>query len=351
MTDRTPTFNRRSLLAVGAAGWAGLQARPAFAFDSGWTRRADAPGVVQEIYPAVLENRVYVVGGLTPQAPESQQNISRRVFIYDVDADVWVEGPAFPEPRHHPFAVAVERRVFAFGGYSADFGGRWSSRATTHVLDTDSLDDGWREAAPMPAPQAETVGGVLNGRIHLVGGRRPAGARNAEWLDHADVTSHQIYDPAADSWDIGLPASTARNSAASVVIDGRLHVVGGRTVSGGNTPAHEVLSVDVDGPGPGMRWDKAAPMPKAQGGLAAATLGGKLYAFGGEFFAPGGGGGVFADAWVYDPAADAWEALAPMPTPRHGLGAVTVGDAIYTIAGAAQVGGADTTAIVEAYRP
>ncbi|MFN3610355.1 MAG: kelch repeat-containing protein [Hyphomonas sp.] len=107
--------------------------------------------------------------------------------------------------------------------------------------------------------------------------------------------------------------------------------------------AHEVYDARED------RWRTAAPMPQAQGGLAAAALGGKLYAFGGEFF--DNGGGVYREAWVYDPASDAWAAIAPMPHPRHGLGAVTVESAIYVIGGALKASGVETSALVEIYRP
>ena len=121
-------------------------------------------------------------------------------------------------------------------------------------------------------------------------------------------------------------------------------MVGGRTVAGGNTGAHEAYDARED------RWRSLAPMPQGQGGLAAAPVGGKLYAFGGEFFSPPPGG-VYAESWVYDPTADAWAAMAAMPHPRHGLGAIAMDGDIYVIGGALEVGGSQTSALVEIYRP
>jgi N-acetylneuraminic acid mutarotase len=77
-------------------------------------------------------------------------------------------------------------------------------------------------------------------------------------------------------------------------------------------------------------------MPQAQGGLAAATHEGKLYAFGGEQFVPNSK--VFPEAWVYDPRTDRWSALPPMPTPRHGHGAAVVGNRIFLMGGGEKVG-------------
>ena len=88
---------------------------------------------------------------------------------------------------------------------------------------------------------------------------------------------------------------------------------------------------------------------RAQGGLAAAALEGKLYAFGGEYF--DNGGGVYPESWMYDPQIDSWTALTDMLTPRHGLGAVTLRSSIYVIGGAKQASGIDTSPIVERFRP
>ncbi len=47
---------------------------------------------------------------------------------------------------------------------------------------------------------------------------------------------------------------------------------------------------------------------------------------------------TFEQNEAYDPSSDAWLTFAPLPTPRHGLGVVSFGDAIYVIAGGRQPG-------------
>ena len=90
-------------------------------------------------------------------------------------------------------------------------------------------------------------------------------------------------------------------------------------------------------------------MPQGQGGLAAAVSGGKVYAFGGEWF--DNGGGVYPNCWVYDPQADSWSAGPDMLSPRHGLGGVAIGDTIFAIGGALQASGRQTTGLVEMLTP
>jgi hypothetical protein len=70
-----------------------------------------------------------------------------------------------------------------------------------------------------------------------------------------------------------------------------------------------------------------------------------MYTFGGE--RPGG---VFPNHEAYDARTNTWATLAPLPTPRHGLGAVVLGGRIYTIAGGPAAGSAQTD-VVEVYAP
>ncbi len=62
---------------------------------------------------------------------------------------------------------------------------------------------------------------------------------------------------------------------------------------------------------------------------------GLIYVVGGELGRPT----TYPENEVYDPASNSWAAKAPIPTPRHGLAAVAVGDRIYVISGGPRPGG------------
>ncbi len=314
-----------------------------------WSIGPDLPIRVQEIYPAVLDGVLYVAGGLSPDTGLNDRiGISDRVFALTPGADRWSERAHLPQPLHHPNLVSLEGSIYAVGGFTATGGDAWTMTAGVQVYDPRL--DAWRDGPDMPQPFAETVAASLNGRLHLVTGRRPAGLTNRSWSDHADTNAHIMLDPVDRTWVTLRPAPTARNSAAGAVLDSALHVVGGRTVSGGNTPVHESYDPESD------LWTRRAPLPRPEtgpsgvGGLALAALHGALYAFGGEWF-DNSGGGVYSQIWRYDPKADQWREVGRMPTPRHGLGAVTVQDAIWTLGGAARAGGNATSAAAEMFTP
>jgi N-acetylneuraminic acid mutarotase len=83
-------------------------------------------------------------------------------------------------------------------------------------------------------------------------------------------------------------------------------------------------------------WTRKKPMQLPSHHVAFASLGDKIYAFGG-FTLPDSGPPAWRpldNAWEYDPAADSWKALAPMPTKRGAAGAAVVNGKIYVTGGA-----------------
>lgn len=307
----------------------------------GWSMGDALPFPVQEIYPCLHGGAIHLAGGFIAEAGRITGPTAAH-HVWRPDGAGWKAATPLPTARHHPHLMSFAGRLFVIGGFeSPSPEAVWVAQSTGWML--DEAAGVWQAAPELPLPCGEAV--VLvgdTGLLHLAGGRSP-GAANAGWNDQTDQTHHFVLDAPDGQWREAAPCPTARNSASGAVIDGRLHIVGGRSVAGGNTAVHEVYEAAED------RWRTAAPMPQAQGGLAAAELGGKLYAFGGEFF--NDGGGVYPETWVYDPASDAWDAIAPMPHPRHGLGAVALDGAIHVIGGALKVGGNETSAIVEIYRP
>lgn len=311
-----------------------------------WSGAPSLPEAVQEIYPCAHNGRLYLAGGLKAKngritgAAAAHRSWSPK----ESGVKAWRAEPALPAPRHHPHMISFQGRLLALAGFeSPPDRVQWHIQNTGWMMTQDMTT--WERLSPLPAPAAEAVVGVTGDNVlHLAGGRTWArSGQTGAWQDHIDTDHHFVLPSLSGPWERAAPCPYKRNSAAGGVIDGALHIVGGRRVGGGNLAHHTVYDARED------RWRDAAPMPQAQGGLAAASLNGKLYVFGGEYF--DNGGGVYRESWVYDPARDDWAALPDMPSPRHGLGAVELGGDIYVIGGALKASGVDTSARVEVFSP
>ncbi len=362
-------LTRRRVLTLGAAaltgGFAGGRtlAHPHGPGETGaslplgsWAPMANMPFPIQEIYPVehrlllktkgsvkpIFKSLLVNAGGLTPE-PKFKFNVSDKVTIYDAAKNEWSYGPSLPKPAHHVALVSNNGRLFSIGGFLRDKEGGWRMRSRCYVLD-NIYKGKWRDIARLPLPQAETVAASIRGRIHVVSGRSPGGSANTRWNDHIDTDKHWVYVASADRWIERRPIPKPLNSAAGAVFQDALYVIGGRTVTKGNLADVHVYDPLAD------RWQSAAPLPHSsnsaapigRGGLAAAVWRGHIYVFGGEW-RQGASGGVYSQVWEYDPKEDRWRAVAAMPRPRHGLGAVTLFDGIYVAGGAAKPGGEATS--------
>jgi N-acetylneuraminic acid mutarotase len=264
------------------------------------------PFAVQEIYPAAFQNRIVLTGGIVDD-PQLGIGASARTIVYLPEKAAWVDGPNLPIALHQPGLVALPDRLLAIGGFVADGSGFWQMQKAVFILDREL--GGWVAGPDLPAPRAEFVAAHVGGQVVIAGGRSSRGTSNLTYGDHADVNDTQLLHPLTNRWRPGRPAQIARNSAAGAVLDDKLHIVGGRVSAGGgirNLVNHEVYDPAAD------QWSVRAPMPQAQGGLAAAAFDNRLYAFGGEFF--GTRSGVYEEAWAYDPIATAGRRSHPCPS-------------------------------------
>ena len=93
------------------------------------------------------------------------------------------------------------------------------------------------------------------------------------------------------------------------------------------------------------KWTKKTSMPRPAHHAALAAANGKIYVIGG-FVPPkdtaipvGGAWEPIDNAWEYDPAADSWKSLPPLPGKRGSAIAAEVGGKIYVIGGATTMEG------------
>jgi kelch-like protein 17 (actinfilin)/kelch-like protein 20 len=112
---------------------------------------------------------------------------------------------------------------------------------------------------------------------------------------------------------------------AAAAIDGKLYVMGG--LDGQNRLENRLSSVERFDPATNA-WEAVAPMSTARAASAAAAIDGKLYVMGGY-----GPNGYLSSVERFDPVTNAWEAVAPMPTARTSPAAAAIDGKLYVMGG------------------
>jgi N-acetylneuraminic acid mutarotase len=309
-----------------------------------WQVKKDMPTARQEIYAASSNSIIYIPGGILTDIVTTTSAFE----AFDVKLNNWQQLASLPAPRHHITPVIINEKLYAMGGFEGPYP-KWVMKSDLFVYDIGS--DTWTKGQSLPEARGEHVSAVVDNRIHVIGGRVRQGAGDDHFDSYFDSDTHRVYDSSAHKWSAAASAPTARNSAAAVVIDGLIYVVGGRQnviQENGSQLQQNVAALEVYDPLKDS-WQVLTPMPEATGGSAAAASDGKLYVFGGEQWAPKHK--VFSNTWVYNPKTDNWTRGPDMPTARHGLAAATVGGAIYTIGGCTKVGGGAAVGTTETIQP
>ena len=290
---------------------------------SPWARAPDLlRGVAQETAAVAADGKIYVLGGF--------QSLERStlVQVFDPAACAWSRGPDMPKDVHHLNAAVVGSTIYVVGamqdgGSYTAIGDTWSWNPAT--------DAGWSIRTPMPAgtERGASAVGVIDGKIYVAGGLR-----------NGSRTDVSFYDPVGDTWTPAPPLPLPRDHACGGGIGGKLYVVGGRNLNPGS-PEANVFELT-----PGVGWIERVPMPTRRAGAACGVSGDRIIVAGGERNPAAGSRGVFPQVEAYNAILNTWETLAPMPTPRHGMGAA-VWDGRFYVPGGADQQGAGAVAIHE----
>lgn len=212
----------------------------------------------------------------------------------------------------------------------------------------------WSKAAPFPEASEELYGIGAGGKLYVFGGLAPA------WTPKGLVYE---YDPDADTWTKKKNMPLASHHVALAEMNGKIYVIGGFVKpEKGPTAWQPINNVWEYDPGADS-WKALAPLPSKRGSPNAVVHNGKIYVIGGAGLHPGSKETAVHPARphrslstneVYDPATNTWETRQPMPTARNHAAAGVVNNKIYVIGGrigAAFITKASNIGIVEEYDP
>jgi N-acetylneuraminic acid mutarotase len=335
-----------------------------------WARKADMKIPRGGLSTAVVDGKIYAIGGITRVGGLPQTLLT--VEVYDPATNKWTERAAMPTKRFSLSTAVVNGKIYAIGG-------RTFNLYFSSVEVYDPKADKWTKkfdmpgATHMPGKRSDLSASVVNGKIYVIGGGRVAGDAGLARVD--------AYDPATDTWTQKTDIPTARVAVSIAVVNGKIYAIGGGGVFEGwqlfaTVEAYDPGALNVSnlsasvvngkiyaiGGTGGVQpvyaydsatdtWTQKAGAPTGRWASSTSVVNGRIYAIGGAPV-PGGGGVARVDA--YDPATDIWTKKTDIPSVRVKLSTSVVDGKIYAIgglAGAAGFLGGQALGMVEAYDP
>ncbi|XP_029294821.1 kelch-like protein 22 isoform X2 [Cottoperca gobio] len=199
------------------------------------------------------------------------------------------------------------------------FGGMFPSTSLTdaeHLFQVFHPSWGeWRTLASAHTPRMSNQGiAVLNNFVYLIGGDKNSSGFRAE-------TRCWRYDPRHNSWCAIQPLQQQHADHCVCVMGGHIYAIGGRDYS------HELDSVERYDPHTNL-WEFVSPLKREVFAHAGAVLDGKMYTTCGRR-----GLAYLKETYCYDPVANHWSACAEGPVERAWHGMTAVKGRVYVIGG------------------
>ena len=306
-----------------------------------WKKAAPFPEPDEELYGVAVNGKVYVIGGWDDgkarganyeydpatdkwAKKKSMPRPAHHAALATANGKIYVMGG---------FVVPKDTQV--------PLGGAWEP--IDDAWEYDPASDSWKSLAPLPSKRGSAFAAEAGGKIYVIGGATTVeGSKDPYFTFFGPariLSSNDMYDPTTNKWESRRPMAVPRNHAFGGVVNGKIYVIGGRTghafiLSATNTDVVEEYNPVAD------MW--SAPkdrMPTPRSGGAWGTDGRRIYVAGGEV-TTNKEVGAFRGIEAYDPAINTWFTLPPMPMPRHGVAGAVIGNQFHLVSGMIQSAGA-----------
>jgi N-acetylneuraminic acid mutarotase len=212
----------------------------------------------------------------------------------------------------------------------------------------------WLKLAPFPQPAEEISGAAAGGRMYVFAGLAPI------WKPVGMVYE---YDPRTDNWTKKRPMALPSHHVAFTEFRGKIYAFGGFVLPESGPPGWTPINNAWEYDPAADTWQALAPMPSKRGSSLAAVVGDRIYVIGGATTIPGSKETAVyptrphmsvGTVEEYDPVSNTWRERSAMPTPRNHAAIGVVNGKIYVIGGrvgAAFIGLASDISVVEEYDP
>ena len=294
----------------------------ASAVDNSWVEKAPMPTARSGLGVAVVNDRIYAIGGTTyeysmrPSFPsallpvETTGNGGGVVGTneeYNPTTNTWVSKTPMPTPREE-FAIAVyQNMIYCIGGSTGN-----DTVGVNEVYYPEN--DSWSTKARIPTPEANIQANVVNGKIYVIG----------------DSVNY-VYEPATDNWTTMMFMPNSGRFTTSSVLYGKIYIVGSNM-----TQVYDHLNDS---------WSTGEPFPEILDGNATsvATTGAdafaRIYVYN-ENFSEVWDNTTHAEVLIaettveaYNPEKNSWTSGSDLPSNRYSFAVTVLEDSFYVVGG------------------
>ena len=242
-----------------------------------WTSLSPLPEARHHITLSNVKGRLYGIGGFTGGFPDWRAQPT--MFIYDPVSNTWTKGIDLPAARAEGVAAVVDDRIYLIGGRiratkNARHFNDHTDSARNEVF--DPLTKRWSKRADAPSARNSAAVAVIDGKVYVVGGRQfsknPDGSAR-----QVNVPNLEVYDSKLDRWETRASMPKAAGGLGATAMNGKLYVFGGEQW----VPEQKVFGDSWVYDPATDAWTELPPLPTPRHGLGVSAIGNRIFVFGG----------------------------------------------------------------------
>jgi hypothetical protein len=263
-----------------------------------WSSLPSPPVAVDRATVTPLtDRRVLVAGGYGSMGSPISNS-----FLLDLSRGTWSVTASLRDPRAEASALRLPTgMVMVSGGFSTPRNAIPPQPSLSTAELFDPATGTWREAAPMAHGRADHASVLVGGRVIVLGGTDQIQA----------VGSSEEFDPETGSWSTLPDMPALRSAPTAFVLGGNIDVIGGTAVnSAGIFDPNPSLDVEILDTG-SRTWSVGSPLQTFDRFPVLVDV---VPLTDGRLF------GILAgtqSAYTYDPGADVWAPATSTPRPSQ----------------------------------
>jgi N-acetylneuraminic acid mutarotase len=200
-----------------------------------WRTLAPVPRKIGAGMAAPFDGKIYVMAG----TDSGQFHSIAAVHEYDPANNTWRARASMRNAREHVKGAVVDSLIFVIGGHSL----QGSSKVNQAAVEAYSpRSNTWYDKGTMPSPRGGHGVAYLGGKLYVFGGE----AANFSVSSRVDQ-----FDPVTNAWAKvnDIPSTSGIHAQATVVWNGRAHLVAGSNPGGFQPKSSHVYFTPPEVPG------------------------------------------------------------------------------------------------------
>jgi N-acetylneuraminic acid mutarotase len=186
-----------------------------------WTTKSSMPTPRADLSASVVNKKIYLIGGESYVEHDPFYKESNLNEVYDPGSDSWTNKTAIPAATFGYASAVVDNKIYVIGG-GTQFWEKWGFTYVGSNQVYDSENDTWSIGTTFEPASSYMAAGATNGidafkRIYVVGG--------FVLNEYSNVT--HVYDPENKVWTNSSPMPTPRMYFDVAVVDDVLYAIGG----------------------------------------------------------------------------------------------------------------------------